>query len=109
MSNSPNNIGVESVAVSSIMIDTVKTATESQTILEVCKMMDEYKIGSIVILKNHTNANNEDKRPIGIVMERHIVCAIRNAGPFSIHTPVREIMSRHLITLNPNSSIRDAM
>jgi CBS domain-containing protein len=109
MSNSADNIGIESVAVSSIMIGTVKTAIENQTIQEVCKMMDEYKIGSIVILKNHTNANNEDKRPIGIVTERDIVLAIGHAGPFSIHTRVHEIMSSPLITINPNSSIRDAM
>ena len=65
-------------------------------------MMDENNIGSIVILKNRTNANNKDKRPIGIVTERDVVRTIGHAGLFSIHTSVREIMSSPVITINPN-------
>jgi CBS domain-containing protein len=109
MSSNTSNISIESVAISNLMIDNVKIATENQTIRAVCKMMNENKIGSIVILKNSTYGNTEYKLPIGIVTERDIVRLIGHAEPFSIYAPVREIMSSPLITINPNSSIRDAM
>jgi CBS domain-containing protein len=109
MSSNTNNMSVESVPVSSLMTDNVKLATENQTIRVVCRMMYENKIGSIVILKDTTYGNAEDKRPIGIVTERDIVRLIGHSDPLLIDAPVRKVMSSPLITINPNSSIRDAM
>jgi CBS domain-containing protein len=109
MSSNTNNMSVESVPVSSLMTNNVKLATENQTIRVVCRMMYENKIGSIVILKDTTYGNAEDKRPIGIVTERDIVRLIGHSDPLLIDAPVREVMSSPLITINPNSSIRDAM
>jgi CBS domain-containing protein len=109
MSSNTNNMSIESVPVSSLMIDNVKLATEKQTIRVVCRMMYENKIGSIVILKDYTPGNAEDERPIGIVTERDIVRLIGHSDPLLIDAPVREVMSSPLITVNPNSSIRDAM
>ena len=109
MSSSTNNMSIESVPVSSLMTDNVKLATENQTIRVVCRMMYENKIGSIVILKESTYGNAEGERPIGIVTERDIVGLIGHAEPFSIYSPVHEVMSSPVITINPNSSIGDAM
>jgi len=109
MSTNTNNMSVESVPVSSLMTDNVKLATENQTIRVVCRIMYENKIGSIVILKDTIYDNAEDKRPIGIVTERDIVRLIGHSDPLLIDAPVREVMSSPLITINPNSSIRDAM
>jgi CBS domain-containing protein len=108
MSSNTNNMSVESVPVSSLMTDSVKLATENQTIRVVCRMMYENKIGSIVILKD-TTYGNANKRPIGIVTERDIVRLIGHSDPLLIDALVREVMSSPLITINPNSSIRDAM
>jgi CBS domain-containing protein len=109
MSSSTNNMSIESVPVSSLMIDNVKLATENQTIRVVCRMMYENKIGSIVILKENTYGNAEGERPIGIVTERDIVHLIGHSDPLLIDAPVHKVMSSPLITINPNSSIRDAM
>ncbi len=71
--------------------------------------MSENKIGSIVIL-NGINSNLKDNIPIGIVTKGDVVRAISgHIKPFSIHSPVQEVMSSPLITINPNSSIRNAM
>jgi predicted transcriptional regulator len=45
-----NNIA-ESTSVSDIMIINVKTAKKTQSIQEVCTVMNENKIGSVVIYK----------------------------------------------------------
>lgn len=104
-----SNNTMESISVSSIMVTDVKTAEETQSVQKVCRTMNESKIGSIVLLKDSNFDNTEDKRPIGIITERDIVRAVGHARQFSIHTLVREIMSSPLITINPNSSIRDTM
>ena len=109
MSSNTNNMSIESVPVSSLMTNNVKLATENQTIRVVCRMMYEYNIGSIVILKDSTFGNAEGERPIGIVTERDIVRLIGHSDPLLIDAPVREVMSSPIITINPNSSIRDAM
>jgi len=46
-----NNIALESTSVSDIMIINVKTAKKTQSIQEVCTIMNENKIGSVVIFK----------------------------------------------------------
>lgn len=70
--SSSNNASLESVSVSSIMITDVKTAEENQSVKEVCRILFQNKIGSIVIIKN-TTENMESKIPVGIVTERDIV------------------------------------
>ena len=62
-----NNMSLESVSVSSIMITDVKTARENQSIQAVCNIMYKNKIGSIVIIKNSASENKESKVPVGII------------------------------------------
>ena len=104
-----NIIALESISVSNIMITDVKTANKTQSIREVCTVMSENKIGSIFIL-NGINSNIKDNIPLGIVMKRDVIRAISgHAKLFSIYSPVQEIMSSPLITINPNSSIGNAI
>jgi CBS domain-containing protein len=108
-STSGNNTSLQSVSVSSIMVTDVKTAEENQSIQAVCKILYENKIGSIVIIKN---SNNEDKKiPAGIVTERDIVrlVSLLPDNKLSVDQPVHLLMKTPIITINPNSSIIDAM
>jgi CBS domain-containing protein len=90
------------------MITNVKTAKKTQSIQEVCTMMNENKIGSVVVILN--NFNIKDNIPIGIVTKGDVVRAVsEQAKLFSIDSSVREIMSSPLITINSNSSIRNAI
>ena len=100
------------MSVSSIMITDVKTAEENQSIQAVCRVLYENKIGSIVILKNSASENKESKKiPVGIVTERDIVrlVSLPDNNKLSVDQPVHLLMRTPVITINPNSSVIDAM
>jgi CBS domain-containing protein len=101
---------IDFIPVSGLMTINVKTATENQTIRAVCKAMYEVKIGCMIILKNSNHDdNNGSKEPIGIVTERDIVHLMGSSDKSLGDVSVSEVMSSPLITINPNSSIRDAI
>ncbi|MDQ3839947.1 MAG: CBS domain-containing protein [Thermoproteota archaeon] len=104
---------IESIPVSSFMTRNVITETEDQNIQAVCKIMNENSIGSVVILKrsdnNNPNRNNNKKEIVGIITERDIVRIIALLQPSSLTVPIREFMSKPVITLSPNNSIKDAI
>jgi CBS domain-containing protein len=97
-------MSIESVTVASIMTKEVKTAKESQTVKAVAKIMNETGIGSLVIVKG-----TEVDKPIGIITERDLVRVAGTAEVLTLQMPVRDIMSKPVITIDSNSSIRDAI
>lgn len=97
-------MSIESVTVASIMTKEVKTAKESQTVKAVAKIMNETDIGSLVIVKG-----TEVDKPIGIITERDLVRVAGTAEVLTLQMPVRDIMSKPVITIDSNSSIRDAI
>lgn len=116
--NGSNFLGT--VPISSIMTKEVRTANEDQSLYEVCKIMHENNIGSVVITKRRKEAENvaEAKagvEPVGIITERDVVNKIAlKLDPASYRSSVLElfadkIMSTPLITIFPNGTIRDAM
>jgi CBS domain-containing protein len=105
-----SNVSLESVSVSSIMVTDVKTAVESQSIQGVCKILFENKIGSLVIIKNTASENKESKVPVGIVTERDIVRLLSLPdNKLSVNHPVHLLMKTPVITINPNSSVMNAI
>ena len=104
---------IESIPVSSFMTRNVITETEDKNIQAVCKIMNENSIGSVVILKrtdsNNPNRSNNNKEIVGIITERDIVRIIGLLQPSSLTVPIREFMSKPVITLSPNNSIKDAI
>ena len=94
------------------MTRNVITQTEDQNIQAVCKIMNENSIGSLIIVKrldsNNPNTSN-NKEIIGIITERDIVRIIGLLQPSSLTVPIREFMSKPVITLSPNNSIKDAI
>lgn len=72
--------------------------------------MCEHKIGSVIILKDTTiekDKSMEYSNPIGITTERDVVIHLGSKKPSSLQTPVIEIMSYPLVTIQPNSSLKD--
>src|SRR5262245_17687688 len=101
------------------MTKEVRTANEEQSLYEVCKIMHENNIGSVVITKRRKEAESVDEAKagiaaVGMITERDIVNKIAlNLDPASYRSSVlelfaRKIMSTPLITIFPNGSIRDA-
>jgi CBS domain-containing protein len=93
---------IETISVSSFMTRDVETEREDQNVLTACRIMHENNIGSVIILK-------KDDKPIGIITERDVVRLLGSLNPSLLQTPLRDIMSKPLITISKNSSIRDAI
>jgi CBS domain-containing protein len=81
----------------------VKTETEDQNILAACRIMHENNIGSVLIVDKDKN------EPTGIITERDVVRLLGSLDISLLHVPLRDIMSKPLITISMNSSIRDAI
>jgi len=94
---------IQSVSVSSFATRNVKTETEDQNILAACRIMHENNIGSVLIVDKDKN------EPTGIITERDVVRLLGSLDISLLHVPLRDIMSKPLITISMNSSIRDAI
>jgi CBS domain-containing protein len=103
---------IGSIPVSSYMTKNVKTETENQNIHAACKIMRENDIGAVVIVrgKEHQDRDsNSYKKPIGIITERDIIKVIGSLDLSLLGAPLSDLMSKPLITVSTNSSIKDAI
>lgn len=108
MDNNSNSIAhSEPIPVSDFMTVTVITATENQNVRDVCKLMYDKKIMSIVILENTKAKNNWIV--LGIVTQRDCVRLIGFSEMSLVDVPVSEIMSSPLITIWEFTAITDAI
>ena len=98
-------MSIESIPVSSFMTRNIKTETEDQTIQAVCKIMSENNIGSVIVIKS-IDGNNQ---AVGIITERDVVRILGLLQTSLLQVPLRELMSKPLVTLRPNNSIKDAI
>jgi|SRR5829696_890954 len=98
-------MSIESIPVSSFMTRNIKTETEDQTIQAVCKIMNENNIGSVIVIKS-IDGNNQ---AVGIITERDVVRILGLLQTSLLQIPLRELMSKPLVTLQPNNSIKDAI
>lgn len=86
--------------VKSIMTTNVVTVHSSEKILDAAKIMSEKKIGCLVVLENG--------RAAGIITERDILRRVVAKSLDPTKVSVVEIMSKPLITVSPDDSVRDA-
>jgi CBS domain-containing protein len=97
-------MSIESVTVASIMTREVKTAKESQTVKAAARIMTEKDIGILVIVKG-----TEPDRPVGIITERDLVRVVGTTDTSTLQMPLRDIMSKPVVTIEASSSIKDAI
>ena len=90
---------IKNVAISEFMTRNVKTITENESVGQACKLMYQENIGSIVIIKKDIVI------PVGI----DITKMVGLSNKFFADMPVSEIMSQPLITINPLTSVEDAV
>jgi len=69
---------------------------ESVSALHAAKMMEDTKVGSLIVLENGS--------PLGIVTDRDFAIKI-TAHSYPVDTPVRRIMSSPLISIDSNSDL----
>ncbi|MDQ6862604.1 MAG: CBS domain-containing protein [Thermoproteota archaeon] len=68
--------------------------------------MHESNIGSVIIEKKNDNNNIKSVR---IITERDVVRLLGSLNPSLLQTPLRDIMSKPLITISTNGSVKDAI
>lgn len=84
------------ITVKDIMTKSVLSVDASITINEAAKMMEDAKVGSVIVMENNT--------PVGIVTDRDFAVKVA-AHAYQISTPVKQIMSSPLIAINPDETV----
>jgi CBS domain-containing protein len=79
-----------------IMTKSVIAVDSSVTANEAAKMMEDVKVGAIIVMENNT--------PMGIITDRDFAVKVV-AHVYPITTPVKQIMSTPLIAIGPDESI----
>ena len=97
--------------VSDFMTSEVKVVTENETMRQACKLMYQHNIGSIIIVKNDDGKSSDTKKeiPAGILTERDIARMIGFSAKFYPDTLVSEVMNKPLVTVSPNTLVKDAV
>lgn len=83
------------ITVRDIMTKSVIAVDSTTTVNEAAKMMEDAKVGSVIIMDHNT--------PVGIVTDRDFAVKVA-AHAYQISTPVKQIMSSPLITIGPDES-----
>jgi CBS domain-containing protein len=97
-------MNIDSISVSSFMTTNLVTDTGDQNISSASKKMDENNIGCVIIVDNE-----RDKRALGIITERDVVRILGKLEPWLLSSPLTELMSKPLITIRSNGSLRDGI
>ena len=86
--------------VKEIMVRNVRTVDVKETVLDAVHIMDRFEIGCVIA--------TEDQKPVGILTERDILrrVVLRSKDPSEVH--VREIMSKPLVKVGPNTNVKRA-
>jgi CBS domain-containing protein len=96
---------LDSIPVSQVMTREVKTIQENETIQQVCKVMVQNDIGSVIVVAAQSvNAQT----PIGIITGKDIVRKMAER-PIMFSSPIYQLVSKPVVTIHPNASLQDAL
>ena len=89
----------KTMTIADVMTKSVISADSSMTINDTAKMMEDAKVGAIIVMENNT--------PIGIVTDRDFaVKVVSHAYPIS--DSIKKIMSTPLFSVSSDESVRTA-
>ena len=89
----------KTMTIADIMNKSVISVDASLTINEAAKMMEDAKVGAVIVMENNS--------PIGIVTDRDFAVRVV-AHAYQISSPVKQIMSSPLFSINLDESVRTA-
>ena len=89
----------KTMTIADVMTKSVISVDASMTINGAAKMMEDAKVGAVIVMENNT--------PIGIVTDRDFAVKVA-AHAYNITTPVKQIMSSPLFSINSDESVRVA-
>lgn len=87
---------VDKITVRDIMTKSVIAVDSTITVNEAAKLMEDVKVGAIIVMENNT--------PVGLITDRDFAVKIV-AHAYQITTPVKQIMSTPLIAIGPDESV----
>jgi len=77
----------------------VNTVKSNDSILVAAKLMIEHDVGAVVVVDGNS--------PVGVITERDITKHVVRAEG-KLNTPVKQLMTKPLITANPEMSVQQA-
>lgn len=86
----------ETITVKDVMTKSVISVDSAATVNEAAKMMEDAKVGAIVVMENNT--------PVGIITDRDFAVKIV-AHAYPTTTPVKQIMSSPLFAIGPDETV----
>jgi len=89
----------KTMTIGDVMTKSVISVDVSMTINESAKMMEDAKVGAVIVMENNT--------PVGIVTDRDLAVKVV-AHAYDITTSVKQIMSSPLFSINSDESVRTA-
>jgi len=89
----------KTLTIEDVMNKSVISVDASLTVNEAAKMMEDTKVGAVIVMENNT--------PVGIVTDRDFAIKVV-AHAYPITTPVKQIMSSPLFSINSDESVRTA-
>ena len=81
----------KTMTIADIMNKSVISVDASLTINEAAKMMEDAKVGAVIVMENNS--------PVGIVTDRDFAIKVV-AHEYQISSPVKQIMSSPLFSIN---------
>ncbi|MEX0861354.1 cyclic nucleotide-binding/CBS domain-containing protein [Nitrosopumilus sp.] len=89
----------KTITIADVMTKSVISIDASMTVNESAKMMEDAKVGAIIVMEHNS--------PVGIVTERDFAVKVA-AHAYPITSPVKQIMSSPLFSINSNETVRTA-
>jgi len=86
------------ISVKDIMTKSIITVDEATTVADAATMMEDTKVGAILVTEKNT--------PVGIITDRDFAIKVV-AHAYSLTTPVRMIMSSPLYSISPDDQNED--
>ena len=89
----------KTITIGDVMTKSVISVDATLTINETAKMMEDGKVGAVIVMENNI--------PVGIVTDRDFSIKVA-AHAYQITEPVKQIMSSPLFSINSDESVRMA-
>jgi CBS domain-containing protein len=93
--------GTVSAILAQKKVSTVWSIASNAMVIDAIQLMDEKNVGALPVVANGTL--------VGIVSERDYTRKVILKGRSSKETPVSDIMTEQLLTVNPNHSVTECM
>jgi len=92
-------VEAKTMTIADVMTKSVISVDSTITVNETAKMMEDSKVGAVIVMENNT--------PVGIVTDRDFAVKVA-AHAYQISEPIKLIMSSPLVSINSDESVRSA-